>query len=189
MVAVMIALSLATAALALAQPTATPSHGHIAEIRGIRMYYETYGAGSPLLLIHGGAGNGMQFEKQIPAFAPHYQLILPDCRAQGRTTDRPGNSRPAHGSCDQHFGVVAILQINDAAALAGWLDQQQADGILRDASCGTVHARMPAGMISNLHEQELVFLPIRSEYRVMPVLPAYFDWRQRRILERGKIGA
>jgi pimeloyl-ACP methyl ester carboxylesterase len=116
----MIALSLATAALALAQPAATPSHGHIAEIHGIRMYYETYGSGSPFLLIHGGAGNGMQFEKQIPAFAPHYQLILPDCRAQGRTTDRPG-PLTYHDMAEDMIALLDHLKLSQVDVM-GWSD-------------------------------------------------------------------
>jgi pimeloyl-ACP methyl ester carboxylesterase len=116
----MIALSLATAALVLAQPAATPSHGHTAEIRGLRMYYETYGAGSPLLLIHGGAGNGMQFEKQIPAFAPHHLLILPDCRAQGRTTDRPG-PLTYHDMAEDMIALLDHLQLSQVDVM-GWSD-------------------------------------------------------------------
>lgn len=60
------------------------------ELRGIRMYVETEGQGPPLLLLHGGAGNGMQFEKQRAEFARTHRLFIPDCRAQGRSTDRPG---------------------------------------------------------------------------------------------------
>jgi pimeloyl-ACP methyl ester carboxylesterase len=63
---------------------------HRIEVRGIRMYVETEGQGPPLLLLHGGAGNGMQFEKQRAEFARAHRLVIPDCRAQGRSTDRPG---------------------------------------------------------------------------------------------------
>jgi len=59
---------------------AAPS-GRVVPIRGIRMYFVTCGRRQPLLLIHGGAGNGDQFSKQIPAFAAHHRLIIPDCRA------------------------------------------------------------------------------------------------------------
>jgi pimeloyl-ACP methyl ester carboxylesterase len=115
----MIGFSLATVAL-LAQAAGVPSHAHTAEIRGIRMYYETYGAGSPLLLIHGGAGNGMQFEKQIPAFAPHHLLILPDCRAQGRTTDRPG-PLTYHDMAEDMIALLDHLQLSQVDVM-GWSD-------------------------------------------------------------------
>src|SRR4029077_15104254 len=49
------------AATATAAPAAKPpSPGHYAEVNGIRMYYEVYGRGNVLVLLHGGAGNGMQ---------------------------------------------------------------------------------------------------------------------------------
>jgi len=115
----MVLLSLATVAL-LAQAAGAPSHAHTAEIRGIRMYYETYGTGSPLLLIHGGAGNGMQFEKQVPAFSPHYQLIVPDCRAQGRTTDRPG-PLTYHDMAEDMIALLDHLKLSKVDVM-GWSD-------------------------------------------------------------------
>ena len=64
--------------------------GRHVEVNGIRMYYETRGAGSVLVLLHGGAGNGEQFGGQVPAFEKRFRLVVPDMCAQGRTTDRPG---------------------------------------------------------------------------------------------------
>jgi len=113
-------LRLATMALALAHAGATPSHGHTALIRGLRMYYETYGDGSPLLLVHGGAGNGMQFGKQIPAFAPHHRVIVPDCRAQGRTTDRPG-PLTYHDMAEDMIVLLDRLRISTVDVM-GWSD-------------------------------------------------------------------
>jgi len=79
------------AALALFLLTgATPTWAAYAEVRGIRMYYDDRGKGSVLVLLHGGAGNGLQFVKQIPAFDKKYRLVIPDMCAQGRTTDREG---------------------------------------------------------------------------------------------------
>jgi len=57
-------------------------------INGIEMYYETEGAGEPLLLLHGGTGCQ---ENWIHAggdqFAREYTLIKPDARGHGRTTN------------------------------------------------------------------------------------------------------
>ncbi|MEQ1832715.1 MAG: alpha/beta hydrolase [Candidatus Eisenbacteria bacterium] len=85
-------LFLAVLALVLsaAVPARVAAAGRTLTIRGIRMYVEIEGSGPPLLLLHGGAGNGMQFEKQRAEFARHHRLIIPDARAQGRSTDRPG---------------------------------------------------------------------------------------------------
>ncbi|MFA5327660.1 MAG: alpha/beta hydrolase [Prolixibacteraceae bacterium] len=59
------------------------------EVNGIKMYYEIYGEGKPLVLIHGG-GSTIQssFEKVIPLFAKNRQVIAVELQAHGRTTDR-----------------------------------------------------------------------------------------------------
>ena len=46
-----------------------PAAGHYQAVRGIRLYYETYGAGAPLLLIHGNGGSIQDFKQTIPYFA------------------------------------------------------------------------------------------------------------------------
>lgn len=102
---------------ACAHPSAV---GRYAQVRGIRMYYELHGHGSPLLLIHGGAGNGMQFENQIPAFSPHHRLIIPDCCAQGRTTDRPG-PLTYHGMAEDMIALLDHLHVR-RADIMGWSD-------------------------------------------------------------------
>jgi pimeloyl-ACP methyl ester carboxylesterase len=94
--------------------------GHYAEIRGIRLYYEIHGFGPPLLLLHGGAGNGMQFEHQIPAFAPTHRLIVPDCCAQGRTTDRPG-PLSYHAMAEDMIALLDRLHF-ERVDVMGWSD-------------------------------------------------------------------
>jgi pimeloyl-ACP methyl ester carboxylesterase len=61
--------------------------GKYADIRGFRMYYETYGKGEPLLIIHGNGGAINNFLYQIPYFAKNYQVIIADSRAQGKSID------------------------------------------------------------------------------------------------------
>lgn len=85
----MLACGLAlVACAAAATPRAPAPAGHYADVRGIRMYYEVHGSGPVLVLLHGGAGNGEQFTKQVPAFEKRFRVIVPDLCAQGRTTDR-----------------------------------------------------------------------------------------------------
>jgi pimeloyl-ACP methyl ester carboxylesterase len=61
--------------------------GKYANIRGFKMYYETYGKGEPLLIIHGNGGSINNFLYQIPYFAKNYQVIIADSRAQGKSAD------------------------------------------------------------------------------------------------------
>ena len=71
-----------------ATPNSDFTHGY-ADVNGLRMYYETYGQGKPLLLIHGG-GSTIQtsFEKIIPLLARNRKLIAVELQAHGRTSDR-----------------------------------------------------------------------------------------------------
>jgi pimeloyl-ACP methyl ester carboxylesterase len=59
------------------------------EVNGLNMYYEIYGQGKPLVLIHGG-GSTIQsnFEKVIPLFAKERMVIAVELQAHGRTTGR-----------------------------------------------------------------------------------------------------
>src|SRR6187431_2285408 len=59
------------------------------EVNGIKMYYEIYGHGEPLVLIHGG-GSTIQttFEKIIPFFAKNRKVIAVELQVHGRTSDR-----------------------------------------------------------------------------------------------------
>ncbi|MFH4964406.1 alpha/beta hydrolase [Gaetbulibacter sp. M235] len=59
------------------------------EVNGLKMYYEIYGQGKPLVLIHGG-GSTIQsnFEKVIPLFEKNRKVIAVELQAHGRTNDR-----------------------------------------------------------------------------------------------------
>lgn len=59
------------------------------DVNGIKMYYEVYGEGKPLVLIHGG-GSTIQttFGRVIPLFSKNRQLICVELQAHGRTGDR-----------------------------------------------------------------------------------------------------
>jgi pimeloyl-ACP methyl ester carboxylesterase len=94
--------------------------GHDVRLRGIRMYYEVYGRGPALLLLHGGTGDGTQFSQQIPAFEKGYHVVVPDLRAQGRTTDGPG-PLTYHVMAEDVIALMDRLHIH-RADLMGWSD-------------------------------------------------------------------
>lgn len=59
-------------------------------VNGIEMYYEIRGQGEPLLLLHGGMGIGADWQYIFPSDPPGYQLIVPDLRGHGRSTNPEG---------------------------------------------------------------------------------------------------
>lgn len=117
-----LAAFLALAYAAGCAPAADPAHpaGRYAEVRGIWMYYEIHGSGPPLVLLHGGAGNGMQFEKQIPDFSKYYTCIVPDLCGQGRSTGRPG-PLTYHTMAEDVIALLDSLKIG-RFDLMGWSD-------------------------------------------------------------------
>lgn len=60
-----------------------------ADMNGLKMYYEIYGQGKPIVLIHGG-GSTIQtnFEKLIPLLSKNRKVIALELQAHGRTNDR-----------------------------------------------------------------------------------------------------
>lgn len=61
--------------------------GKYIDVNDIKIYYEIYGKGEPLLLMHGNSGSIENFVFQIPELSKHFKVIAVDSRAQGRSTD------------------------------------------------------------------------------------------------------
>ena len=64
-----------------------PTAGKYVDVNDIRVYYEVYGEGEPLLLLHGNGGSIENFIYQIPELSKHFKVIAVDSRAQGRSSD------------------------------------------------------------------------------------------------------
>jgi pimeloyl-ACP methyl ester carboxylesterase len=62
------------------------AEGQTVEINGVDIYYEVYGQGDPVFLLHGGLANGTYYAYQIPVLAAKYQLIVMDSRGHGRSS-------------------------------------------------------------------------------------------------------
>ena len=61
--------------------------GHYKSINGINMYYEIYGSGKPLLVLHGNGGSIKSHTKKIDYFKQYFQVIAIDSRAHGKSID------------------------------------------------------------------------------------------------------
>lgn len=94
--------------------------GARADIRGISLYYETFGDGPPVLVLHGGGSALESMHYQITRLAVDHRVIAPDSRGHGRSTDGPG---PLHYA-DMADDVIALMdRLHVAKAdVVGWSD-------------------------------------------------------------------
>ena len=88
--------------------------------RGIKLYYETYGQGKPLLLIHGNGGSIRDWRYQIPYFSQYYKVIAVDSRAQGKSIDN-SDVLNYEMMTDDFAALLTHLKI-DSAYVVGWSD-------------------------------------------------------------------
>ncbi|WP_312286951.1 alpha/beta fold hydrolase [Chryseobacterium gleum] len=64
----------------------TMPHGKFMDVNGIKLYYEVYGEGEPVLLLHGNGQSISAFMNQKDTFAKKYKVIIVDCRERGKST-------------------------------------------------------------------------------------------------------
>jgi pimeloyl-ACP methyl ester carboxylesterase len=67
-----------------------PQEGKHILVNGLKMYYEEYGSGRPLILLHGGTVTSQMWQPFLSKFVPHFRVITPDSRAHGRTNNPAG---------------------------------------------------------------------------------------------------
>lgn len=97
--------------------------GTYANIRGIKMYYEIYGTGEPLLLIHGNSGSIANMTNQIDFFSKKYKVIVADSRDHGKTLDtlNMSDTLSYEMMADDYNALLAYLKV-DSAYVIGWSD-------------------------------------------------------------------
>jgi pimeloyl-ACP methyl ester carboxylesterase len=104
-----------------AGPLPAPEDQGFVEHDGARIWYASYGSGSPVILLHGGLGHGANWGYQVPALTHGgYRAVLIDSRGHGRST---------HDERPYSYELMAtdVLAVMDAlglerAALVGWSD-------------------------------------------------------------------
>ena len=78
-----------------------PTTTGYADVNGLHLYHEVYGAGTPLVLLHGGMMTiELSFAGLIPDLAERHQVIGVELQGHGRTADidRPSPRRRWRGT-------------------------------------------------------------------------------------------
>lgn len=80
-----------------------PQAGNYKQINGIKIYYEIYGSGKPLFLLHGNGGQIRSQAKRIAYFSQYFKVIAVDSRGHGKSIDE----RPL--TYDQMADDISVL--------------------------------------------------------------------------------
>ena len=107
----------------LPSPAALPpaaAQGYVAH-DGARIWYASFGAGSPVILLHGGLANSDYWGNQVPALTnTSHRVILIDSRGHGRST-RDERPYTYELMASDVVAVMDALKIKKAAVV-GWSD-------------------------------------------------------------------
>jgi pimeloyl-ACP methyl ester carboxylesterase len=108
--------------MTIPKPPAMPeaASSGMAPVNGIEMYYATYGAGDPVLLIHGGLGNADIWANQVIDLMQDHLVIVADSRGHGRST----RTEEPYGydlMASDYLALLDYLKV-DKVDLVGWSD-------------------------------------------------------------------
>jgi pimeloyl-ACP methyl ester carboxylesterase len=108
--------------MSIPRPPAMPEAAStgLAPVNGIEMYYATYGAGDPVLLIHGGLGNADVWASQVADLMTDHLVIVADSRGHGRST-RTEEPFGYDLMASDYLALLDYLKI-DQVDLVGWSD-------------------------------------------------------------------
>ncbi len=134
---------------------ANPAAGHTFTHDGVKLYYEVYGRGEPLLLIHGNGASIGAMAAQIDYFRKRYKVIAMDSRDHGRSAD---SEEPLtyEKMTDDLAALLDHLGVGPVDVL-GW-----SDGGIEALLLGMRHpgkVKKLAAMAPNLNPSEEAFYP------------------------------
>jgi len=97
-------------------PKGTTTRGHAVQINNIEMYYEEYGVGKPLVLLHGFGGCAQNWHPFTAKLSEHYRLIVVDLRGHGYSTN-PGNKFTHREAAGDVFLLLDKLGVDRISAM------------------------------------------------------------------------
>jgi pimeloyl-ACP methyl ester carboxylesterase len=169
-----------------------PRETGYADTSGVHMYYEVYGQGSPLVLLHGGMLTiELNFATLIPTLADRHLVIGVEMQGHGRTADTDRKLTPAGLASDvvgllDHIGIdrahvfghslggavtleLGVSHPTRVRSLVAASASVRPDGLhedLTDPAKQATSTRMPT-------QQD--FIEMREAYRRLSPHPDHFD--------------
>lgn len=101
----------------IASQSPKPAESGYADVNGLKMYYEVYGKGKPIVLLHGSYMNiPLNWSHIIPLLAGDRKVIVAEMQGHGRTKDI-ARELSYEGMADDVSGLLKHLKIDSADVL------------------------------------------------------------------------
>ena len=97
-------------------PKLSIARGHSVQISNLEIYYEEYGVGKPLLLLHGFGGCTQNWHPFIDTLSERHRLIVVDLRGHGYSTN-PGNKFTHREAANDVFLLLEMLGVDRFSAM------------------------------------------------------------------------
>lgn len=140
--------------------------GKYAEVNGIKMYYEEYGKGAPMIMIHGNGGSIHDMGYQIEYFSKSYRVIAADSRCHGKSGI--GDGQLTYEQMADDWAALMTFLKTDSAYIIGWSD----GGIL--------------GLLLAIHHPAKVMRLAAMGANLQPDSSAVYGWAVRMVYRANK---
>lgn len=123
------------------------NQGKYITLSNTNIYYEEYGSGMPLLLLHGGFGSIHDFQLVIPELSKHYRVIAVDSPGHGKSEQADSLSFDLMAD---HYSImidqlqmdsISIIGFSDGGITALLLAEKRPDKVIKIIASG-VNSRM-----------------------------------------------
>jgi 2-hydroxy-6-oxonona-2,4-dienedioate hydrolase len=153
-------------------PTSRALKEQVVQVDSVRIYYQEYGSGPPLVLIHGLSGSGRWWRHNIDALAEHYHVLVVDLIGFGRSRQQQFALTAAAESIARWLDFLGIESASIighsmggfiAADLASKHPEKVDRLVLVDAAIlllGRTHLQTGVGLVRAFFEMPLGFLPV-----------------------------
>lgn len=91
------------------------------KLKDLDLYYEVYGEGEPLVLLHGNGGSMKDYYQQIPVLSKQYKVIAIDTRGHGKSKDTSRKDFTYKMFADDVKAVADHMKL-DKINIVGWSD-------------------------------------------------------------------
>ena len=100
-----------------------PTVAGVVEANGLKIFYEEWGEGQPLVLLHGATVTHAMWAPVLPALAERFRVIAPDLRGHGRT-DNPSGEFSYRLLAEDTAAFIEAMDL-EHPHVCGWSDGGQ----------------------------------------------------------------